>query len=140
MVLLDTDHISLLERGGSEGEAIRTRLRAVPLDDVATSIISYEEQGRGWLARIAQAQTIERKVLAYQELKRQLQNYCSLAVLDYDIRAAMEFERLRQVRIRVGTKDLQIAAIALVNNATLLTRNMSDFGKVPGLRMEDWSV
>ncbi len=60
--------------------------------------------------------------------------------LDYDAKAAAEFERLRQARIRIGTMDLKIAAIALANGATLLTRNLTDFGKVPNLRAEDWSV
>jgi tRNA(fMet)-specific endonuclease VapC len=36
--------------------------------------------------------------------------------------------------------DLKIAAIALANDATLLTRNLSDFRKIPGLRIEDWTV
>ena len=43
-------------------------------------------------------------------------------------------------KIRVGTMDLKIAAITLALNATLLTRNMVDFGKVPDLRVEDWSM
>lgn len=34
--------------------------------------------------------------------------------------------------------DLKIASITLVNNATLLTRNRSDFDRVPGLQTEDW--
>lgn len=132
--------MTLLEHGGTEGARIRERLRSVPLDDVATSIINYEEQMRGWLARIAQAPTPERQIAAYSELRRQLRNYCDIAVVEYDARAAVAFERLRQARVRIGTMDLKIAAITLANNATLLTRNLSDFGKVPGLRAEDWTL
>ena len=73
MHLLDTDHMSLLDRGGAEGARIRARLRGIPPDDVATSIVSYEEQMRGWLSRIAQAPTMQRQMVAYGELKRQLE-------------------------------------------------------------------
>lgn len=43
MYLLDTDYMSLLDRGGIEGVKIRERLRGIPPDDVATTIISFEE-------------------------------------------------------------------------------------------------
>ena len=36
--------------------------------------------------------------------------------------------------------DLKIAAIVLANGATLLSRNLSDFRKVPGLKVEDWTL
>jgi tRNA(fMet)-specific endonuclease VapC len=36
--------------------------------------------------------------------------------------------------------DLKIAAICLANDATLLTRNSTDFGKVPALRTENWTL
>ena len=132
--------MSLLERGGDECRRIQARLRAAPRDTVATTVVSYEEQMRGWLARIAQASTPDRQVAAYRELNRQLRNYCDITVLDYDENAATAFQRLRQARIRIGSMDLKIAAIALASDAVLLTRNLSDFGKIPNLKTEDWSV
>ena len=81
MYLFDTDHMSLIDHGGTEYERIKVHLRTVPPDDVATTIISYEEQTRGWLARIAQMSTPERQIAVYSELKRQLRNYCDIAVV-----------------------------------------------------------
>jgi tRNA(fMet)-specific endonuclease VapC len=40
----------------------------------------------------------------------------------------------------MGTLDLKIAVIVLAHVATLLTRNLADFRKVPGLRIEDWTT
>ncbi len=140
MVVLDTDHTSLLQRGGAEGQRIRRRLRTVPPDDVAITVISYEEQTRGWFARLARASTPERQIFDYGEVKNLLRDYCSIAVLDFDTNAAAEFQRLRDAKIRVGTMDMKIAAVALANNAVLLTRNSTDFARVPRLRIEDWSA
>jgi tRNA(fMet)-specific endonuclease VapC len=138
--LLDTDRMSLLDRGEQAGEVLLTRLRTVPPDDVATTIISYEEQTRGWLARIAQLRTADRQIVSYRELKRQLLNYCQIPVTDFDERAPAQFGQLRRAGIRIGTMDLKIAAIALAEGATLLSRNLVDFSKVPGLTVEDWSA
>ena len=55
-----------------------------------------------------------------------------------DERAADQFASLRQQRIRIGTMDLKIASIALVNDALLVTANLHDFSQVPGLRCENW--
>ncbi len=140
MYLLDSDHMSLLERGGAEGVKIRSRLRTTALDDVATTIISYEEQIRGWMARLAGITELEKQMNDYSELKRLLNNYCRIAVVEFDAKAIAEFRRLRQAKIRVGTMDLKIAAIALANDATVLTRNTQDFSRVPNLKFEDWSV
>lgn len=110
MVLLDSDHMSLLQRGGQEGNTIARRLRQVPGDDVATSIVSYEEQTRGWLGRLARANTLDRQQSDYRELKRLLNNYCDIAVLQFNEVAAVEHARLKKLRIRIGTMDLKIAA------------------------------
>jgi tRNA(fMet)-specific endonuclease VapC len=47
MVLLDTDHISLISRGGLEGQNILRRLATLAPGEIAVSIVSYEEQMRG---------------------------------------------------------------------------------------------
>ena len=140
MYLPDTDHMSLIEHGGAEYERIREHLRTVPPDDVATTIISYEEQTRGWLARIAQMKSAERQVSVYGELKRQLRNYCDTSIIEFDTKAAGYFKNLRKSGVRIGTMDLKIAAIVLANNAMVITRNTQDFAKVPNLKFEDWSI
>ncbi|MBE9130006.1 MULTISPECIES: type II toxin-antitoxin system tRNA(fMet)-specific endonuclease VapC [unclassified Coleofasciculus] len=38
----------------------------------------------------------------------------------------------------IGPYDVQIAAIALVNNLILVTHNTGEFGRVNGLQIEDW--
>ena len=52
--------------------------------------------------------------------------------------AADRFEQLRRQKIRIGTQDLKIAAVALKMDALLLTANLRDFRQVPGLRVENW--
>jgi tRNA(fMet)-specific endonuclease VapC len=140
MVLLDTEPMTVLEREGPESQVLKARLASIPLDDLGTTIISYEEQTRGWLAYIARLQTEAARIQAYSFLSRHLHIYCRVAVVPYSEKAAAHFERLKLAKIRVGTMDLKIACIALANDAVLLTRNMTDFNKVPGLKVEDWSI
>ena len=106
MLVLDTDHMSLLEWGGEGSAALRERLADVAPDQVATTIINYEEQMRGWMAYIARAKSMAQRLEAYQRLRRHLENYRQVPVLDFDEVAAEEFQRLRRARIRIGTMDL----------------------------------
>jgi len=62
-----------------------------------------------------------------------------MVILTFNEASAVEFRKLRQARVRIGTMDLKIAAIVLAHGATLLTRNLVDFRKVPGLKIEDWT-
>ncbi len=139
MYIFDTDHLSVLERGGDKAQRLMQRLANVNSTQVAASIISYEEQMRGWLSYIAKAKTVEQQVEPYKQLKQQLTNYCTIPILEFDEQAAQEFQRLRKAYPRLGTMDLKIASIALVNKAVLLTRNSADFGQIAGLSIENWT-
>jgi hypothetical protein len=55
-------------------------------------------------------------------------------IVPFDDAAARRFDELRRRKLRIGTRDLKIAATALVNNAVLLSANRADFERVPGLR------
>jgi tRNA(fMet)-specific endonuclease VapC len=68
--------------------------------------------------------------------------FASFPILDYDRRAA-DWHALERARL-VGTGrtppfvDGQIAAIAQVNELTLVTANTADFRRFKGLRVENW--
>lgn len=140
MFVLDSDHMSLLEWGGRGSVVLRERLADVSEDEIATTIICYEEQMRGWMAYLAQAKSIVRELEAYRRLRAHLDNYRFTPVVDFDENAADVYQRLRHARVRIGTMDLKIASIVLSRGDTLLSRNLVDFSKVPELNVEDWSV
>ncbi len=140
MIVLDTDVLSIVQRAdGPAYDRLAQRLDAAD-DEVAVSIVSFEEQMRGWLAYVARSKTLNQQIEGYAKLHALLDDFTSRPVLDFDQDDAAEFERLIRLKLRLGTMDLRIAAITLANNALLLSKNLTDFRKVPGLRVEDWTV
>ena len=65
-----------------------------------------------------------------------------LTILDYDLGAAQHYGKLRAHLEKQGTPigplDQQIAAHALALDITLVTNNLREFERVPGLRVENW--
>ena len=107
----------------------------------AATVITVVEQIQGWLAFIRRGIQAQDAARGFERLREAMAFYLTIQIfLPYDAAAVAEFERLRRNKIRIGTQDLRIASIALSKNATVLTRNMRDFGRVPGLKIEDWSV
>lgn len=138
--VLDTDHFSHLERDNADSLVLQIRLEQVPAEHIVTTIVNYEEQMRGWLERVARATTRERLLFSYNRLQIHVSTFNGVPLMPFDEKAADVLEHLQKAKIRVGTQDLRIASICLANAVTLLTRNLSDFGKIPGLKVEDWSV
>ena len=140
MIVLDTDVLSIVQRrGGPDYDKLLRRLDVV-MDEIVVSIISFEEQMRGWLAFIANARSIIEQPRAYGKLLALVDDFSSRPILDFDLPCAVEFESLLRQKIRIGTMDLKIAATAIANNALLISRNLVDFRKVPGLKVEDWTA
>ncbi len=140
MIILDTDCLSLLNREKIlESSTLRQRLDSFPPEEIFTTIITFEEQMRGWLAVIAKAKTSEQQIFGYERLHISLEAYRNTIVLDYDENAANIFQDLKSQKIRIGTMDLKIASIALSRKAILVSRNLKDFEEVPNLVVKDWS-
>jgi tRNA(fMet)-specific endonuclease VapC len=139
--LLDTDHISFLQRSSSiEFARLTNRMNQYPPSDFALSVISLHEQFLGVHSFINRARTNADLIRGYTLLREILSGFSSAPVLPFDAEAVAIFDSLREQRLRISTMDLRIAAIARSSNLVLLTRNASDFAKVPSLAIEDWTV
>jgi tRNA(fMet)-specific endonuclease VapC len=135
--LLDTDHLTLVERGHAP---LVQRVTAQPAGAVGTSAVTVEEALRGRLASLARPLGGAARVRGYALLLGTVRLFNHLPLLPFDQAAETEYQRLRAQHPRLGTQDLRIAAVAFVNALTLLTRNRRDFSLVPSLRIDDWSV
>jgi tRNA(fMet)-specific endonuclease VapC len=49
-----------------------------------------------------------------------------------------ERAKLEKLGTKIGPHDMQIAAIALANGLIVVTHNVGEFSRVPGLSVEDW--
>jgi len=137
MLVLDTNHLTELGYQRALGGRLAARIEASK-DVAVTTVITVEEQLRGWLARIAKLNDPHRQIDAYAELGERVHFLAAFTFLPWDDEAAALFKRLRRQGIRIGSMDLKIACIAIEHDALLLTRNTGDFSKVPELRFENW--
>lgn len=139
-LILDTDLITILQRRSQPAyDRLQARLQARSTDDVCVTVVSFQEQARGWLAELNRARKAEKILLAYQGVLDLLHYFCAAKVLPFDQAAQDHFAELTRQRLRIGTLDLRIASIVLAVGGTLLSRNLRHFRQVPGLVVEDWT-
>lgn len=79
-------------------------------------------------------------VSAYGKLRTTWDFFNTINLLDFTEEAYANYTNLIRQKIRIGTQDLRIAAIALSIEGIVVTRNQKDFGKVPDLRLQDWTT
>jgi tRNA(fMet)-specific endonuclease VapC len=133
--LLDTDHLTLFQHGHAP---LGRRLILHPSGSVGISVVTIEEAFRGRLAALARAGSGPVRIRDYGLLTGTLLDIARFPGVPYDQAVEDEFQRIRHIRI--GTRDLKIAATALANRLIVVTSDRRDFGRVPGLVIEDWSV
>jgi tRNA(fMet)-specific endonuclease VapC len=138
--ILDTDHVSLL----LERHPQVSRKVAEVGADVAMTIVTVQELFNGWVVRINNAKEIEDVVRLYRKLDRTVLLCKRIPVLGFDEAVGDRYRQMLQATPSLSKKrlekDMRIAAIALVNEAIVVTRNDRDFSQVPGLRLENWTI
>lgn len=128
MRLLDTDVCIEILRGNQE---VIARRLATP-DDVATTWITACELSYG-AAKSARPKENQRLVDAL---------LATVSIHGLDHIASRHFGALKARLERAGRMladaDLLIAAIALAQQAILVSGNRDHYERIPGLRIEDW--
>jgi tRNA(fMet)-specific endonuclease VapC len=135
--VLDTDTFSLYLHGHA---AVCQNVASHSSIDLATTVISVEEQLAGWYTSLRQAKQHQQLAFAYQKLAEVVHALGSWSILSFTVPAILRFEHLKTLKLGVRGNDLRIAAIILEHGGTLVTRNKRDFQRVPNLAFVDWSV
>lgn len=137
MLILDTNHLSEIDRDTAAGKRLLERLHP-HVNEAYITIISSEELLGGWLSLIRGTQIEQTRIYAYAQFGKCLKAQNDWTVLPWDEDTAVHFAALRKQGVRIGTLDLRIASITLAYKATLLSQNLRDFRLVPGLKVENW--
>ncbi len=143
LYILDTDHVSLLQ---NRHPILIQRISQNKPESLAVTVITLEEKIKGWLKAINNRNNEPLKsnsklIWAYKGLADEIEFFKNIQLLAFDNPAyeIYQFLVLQKLK-RIGTQDLRIAAITLSVNGILVTRNWTDFGQVPDLLLEDWTI
>jgi tRNA(fMet)-specific endonuclease VapC len=136
LFVLDTDILSLFEQGHPR---VVAEVLQCPFTHLSFTVISLEEQLSGWYTLLRRCRTPEQIERAYGGLAATFTTLSRFPILDFPGEAIAKFEWLRSLKLGVRSPDLRIAAIALIHDATLVTRNTADFQRIPNLRIANWA-
>jgi tRNA(fMet)-specific endonuclease VapC len=109
-------------------------------DDIRVTAVSIEEQVGGWYSAIRAARTPQQIADAYARFTDSVRELAGWDTLPFTVSAVQRYQTLLRQKLNVGGNDLRIAATAIEFGATVVTRNMRDFRRIPGVQCEDWSV
>jgi tRNA(fMet)-specific endonuclease VapC len=132
LYMLDTDIASYVMKGSDA--QVAARLKTVAVSDVCISAITQSELMYG--VEVSPRRTMDEARIGV------LLGY--IQVLDYPAEAALDYAQIRgDLKMRgtmIGTNNLLIAAHARFLRLTLVTNITREFGRVPQLRIENWTL
>jgi tRNA(fMet)-specific endonuclease VapC len=131
---LDTDTLTHFRANHLK---VVARVATTPVQDVASTVITLEEQLAGWYAVTKSAKTPAQLEHAYRKLAEVVEFFQGFPILPFTSTAIARYQALQKLHLNVRKNDLRIAAIALEHQATA---NLRDFSRVPGLVVEDWTA
>src|SRR5216683_2993208 len=116
LYILDTDMLTLAQH--AHPQVIR-RIAACPPIELATTIITVQEQLDGWHGQLTRAKTPPKLAQVYQHFTESVQYLARVRVISFTEPAILRYQNLRAGKLNIGKMDLRIAAIALEQSATL---------------------
>jgi tRNA(fMet)-specific endonuclease VapC len=134
--ILDTDTLSLLQRGHV---SVCAAAASHAPEELAVTVITVEEQLSGWYALLRRSKGHSELAAVYRRLAENVSFLARVTILTFTKEAIERFENLQARKLGIKAMDLRIAVIALEHGATLITRNVRDFERVPGLTVENWA-
>jgi len=137
ILVLDTDILSLYQRKHLQ---VLAAISNHATDQLCLTSVSIEEQISGWSGLARSAKSHKDQERASILLATAVVSWNRFAIVPATEPALRRFDLLVAAKLNVRYNDLRIAAVALELGATLVTRNLRDFGRVAGLVIEDWAV
>jgi tRNA(fMet)-specific endonuclease VapC len=127
--LLDTNIVIAAMKGRPE---VRTRLEAIPLSQILLSVVVLGELEFGVEKSVHPARN-----RSYLEELRE-----TLPLMSLDDATSRNYGKIRadleKRGAKIGANDLWLAAQAITEQAILVTDNVREFSRVPGLQFENW--
>src|SRR5262245_30302642 len=105
MILLDTDHLSVLVDQRAGGHTGLVRRLELAHEAPAIPIVAAEEQCKGWLAKLHRTRDIHRQIDPYLRLAELFDFLADWDVISLSDSAADVFAQLRRQKIRIGSQD-----------------------------------
>ena len=134
--ILDSDTLTLYRQARRQ---LVVRVSAQPSHLIVTTVITVEEQLTGWQALLRQSKGDAYLAFTYQRLTDSVRSLSGFHIITFSEATIARYNTLLAMKLNVGKMDLRIAAIALEEGATVVTRNLRDFERVPGLLCENWA-